>query len=346
MSKMSLADLKSKYNPDQEVLYLRTQVEALEQRLKQEKEATGEERLRTIQLTEAIEAMEPVKMVYKPTNKTETPVTCVLHLTDLHNGKVTKKSETDGFGEFNPEIFTRRLTELGSRVLDKVRAVRSGYNIPNLHIIGTGDYIEGELRHESIATNAYPAPVQAVNAGRDIGSLIGMMAPHFASVTVDMLTLDNHGRLTRKNQSAQGAENNYGYIVAHFVKERCSRQSNVEVRIHAKPSVVISVGQKERYLALHGHQLKGWAGIPYYGFDRRLMLEALKRMDITESRFTKMMTGHFHVATDTLYWMMGGSLSGTDTFDHDQGRHAPAHQTSWLVHDKHGQFDWTRWWLS
>lgn len=346
MSRLTESELVSEYNPAQEVEHLRAQVRDLRKKLDNERDATGEARLRTIQLTEAIGAMEPVKMAYKPTLKSETPVTCVLHLTDLHNGKVTRKSETDGFGEFSPEIFTRRLNELGARVLDKVRAVRSAYNIPNLHIIGTGDYIEGELHHESIATNAYPAPVQAVNAGRDIGSLIGMMAPHFATVTADLLTLDNHGRLTRKNQSAEGAENNFGYIVAHFVKERCSRLSNVEVLIHAKPSAVVSVGRKERYLILHGHQLRGWAGLPYYGFDRRLMLEALKRMDITESRFTKMMTGHFHVATETMYWMIGGSLSGTDTFDHDQGRHAQAHQTSWLVHQKHGQFDWTRWFLS
>jgi hypothetical protein len=345
MSKLSISDIKSKYNPDQEVEHLRAQVADLNKRLKKERDATGEARLRAIQLGEAIESMEPVKMVYKATNKAETPITCVMQITDLHNGKVTCKSATDGFGEFSPEIFTRRLMELGSRVLDKVRTQRGGYNIPRLQIFGTGDYIEGELRREAVATNAYPPPVQAVRASRDIGALICMLAPHFESVTVDMLTLDNHGRLAHKNESAGGAENNYGYIIANYVQDLCARQSNVEVRVHAKPSAVVPVGLKERYLILHGHQMKGWAGLPYYGFDRRLMLEALKRMDITESRFTKMMTGHFHVATDTLYWMIGGSLSGTDEFDHDQGRHAPAHQTSWFVHEKHGQFDWTRWWL-
>jgi hypothetical protein len=342
----TLAEFKSNFAPDQEVEHLRAKVSDLEARLRKERDATGEARLRAIQLADAIEAIEPVKMVYKAGKKASAPVTCVLHLTDLHNGKVTTRSETDGFGEFNPEIFTRRLNELGAYVLDKVAAVRSAYTIPRLQIIGTGDYIEGELHHESVATNAYPAPRQAVAAGHDIGSLVCLMAPHFESVVVDMLTLDNHGRLTRKNQSAQGAENNFGYIVANFVQARCARQSNVEVRIHAKPSAVIAIGKKERYLAMHGHQLKAWASIPYYGFDRRLMLEALKRMDITEARFTKLLTGHWHVATDTMYWMIGGSLSGTDAYDHDYGRHAPAHQTSWLVHETHGQFDWTRWWLT
>jgi hypothetical protein len=340
----SLSEFESRHNPKQEVEHLRAQVRELEQRLKQERKSTGEARVSLLALTEALDAVEPPTMVYKPQKGAGQPVTHVLHLTDLHNGEVTESDEVDGFGEFSPEIFDRRLEELGSKIINHTNIKRHGYNIPTLHILGTGDYISGDIHDELKISNAYPAPVQAVKAGHSIARLVHMLSPHFDHVDVDLLTLDNHGRLTKKNQAAQGGENNWGFVVAHIIKQVMSEQKHVSVRIHAKPSALIAIGP-ERYLCMHGHQIKGWAGLPYYGFDRRVAMEAVKRMGIVESAFTKVVMGHFHTACDTPNWIIGGSLSGTNAFDHSCGRHSEPHQTSWMVHPEHGQFDFTRWWL-
>ena len=342
--KRSLGELKSKHNPDQEVEHLRAQLKQVNAKLKQERDATGEARIITLALTEAIEAADPVKMLYKPPAKDSSRITQVLHLTDLHEGEITKKDEVDGFNEFNPEIFTQRLMELGNKVIEQAKTLRNGYNIPDLHILGTADYISGDIHDELKVTNAYPAPVQAVNCGYKLGALLILLAPHYNHITVDMITLDNHGRMTRKNQASEGGENNWSYVVAHVLKQYVSRLSNVEVKIHAKASMLVNIGS-ERYLGFHGHQIKGWAGLPYYGFDRRIAMEAVKRMNIPEQAFTKMVLGHFHVATNAMNWIIGGSLSGTNPFDHGCGRHAQAHQTSWLVHPKYGEFGFTRWWL-
>lgn len=338
----SLEEFESKHNPKPEVVHLREEVRALEGKVKILTSSLGEQRELNLALTKAIETVDPPKMVYKPSKASGSPITHVLQLTDLHNGEVTKKDEVDGFNEFNPEIFDARLRALATRVVDFTNTQRAGYNIPHLHILGTGDYISGDIHEELKVTNAYPAPVQAVRAGESIGATIAMMAPHFERVTCDFITLDNHGRMTRKNQAAEGGENNYGYVVAHIVKHVLGRFPNVEMRIHPKASALVPVGP-ERYLLFHGHQIKGWAGLPYYGFDRRVALEAVKRMGLPETGFTKLVMGHFHVAVDAPQWLIGGSLSGTNAFDHACGRHAEAHQTSWLVHKKHGQFAWTRW---
>lgn len=345
MKTFSMGELKSKFKPDQEVEYLREQVSSLEGALKKERQSTGEARLQILALTEAIQSAKPASMQYAPAKATKgVPITCVLHLTDLHNGEVTQKDEVDGFGEFSPEIFTERLKSLGEKLLKYVSVQRSGYNIPRLHILATGDYVSGELHHELTATNSYPVPVQAVRCGYDLGALGTMLAPHFESVTWDMITSDNHGRLTRKNQAAEGGLNNWGYVVSHVVKQHLSEHKNVRVNIHAKPSAVVPIGS-EKYLCFHGHEIKGWAGLPYYGFDRRAAMEAVKRMNVPDAAFTKMVFGHFHTAVSTLLYNSGGSLSGTNAFDHACGRHARAHQTSWLVDPDHGEFGFTRWWL-
>lgn len=341
----TINEFKSKFSPAQEVQFLRDEVYELNRKLEKERKETGEARVQILALTEAIERAQPPKMQYVSPKKTPSgAITYTLHLTDTHNGEVVNADEVDGFGGTNPEIATARLQSLAEKVIEHVSVQRAGYHIPQLQILGTADYVSGDIHEELKVTNAYPAPVQAVNSGYDLGQLVTTLAPHFEHVTFDTITLDNHGRMTRKPQAAQGGENNWSYVVAHIVRQHCSRLENVQVNIHAKASALVTVGP-ERYLMFHGHQIKGWAGIPYYGFDRRIALEAVKRMGEPETTFTKMVMGHFHVAVDAPHWIIGGSLTGTNAFDHSCGRHSPPHQTSWLVHEKHGQFGWCRWWL-
>jgi hypothetical protein len=340
----TLKEFKSTFKPEQEVLFLREENELLRAKLMEERKATGEAREQMFALSQAISAAAPVKMVYQPSKKGDTPVTHVLHLTDLHYGEVIVKDEVDGFGEFSPEIAEQRLHRLGENILRITETKRHGYNIPYLHILGTADYISGDIHEELRVTNAFPCPVQAVRCGYALGALVEMFVPHFERITLDMITLDNHGRITPRYQSAEGGLNNWSYVVAQILAQYVSRLSNVEVRIHAKPSALVEIGS-ERYLIFHGHQMRGWAGKPYYGFDRRVAMEAVKRMGVPSQAFTKLVFGHFHTATNEKDWQLGGSLSGTNAYDHSCGRHARAHQTSWLVHPKHGEFDWTRWWL-
>jgi len=98
------------------------------------------------------------------------------------------------------------------------------------------------------------------------------------------------------------------------------------------------------YLIMHGHQVRGWMGKPYYGFDRKVGREAIKRMrsKLPGVLFDRLVMGHWHEPANTLDWIIGGSLSGTDAYDHKNGRYAPPLQPIWLVHPKHGEFDWTR----
>ena len=338
-------DFQKLHNPDPDVVFLRRRVSELENKLNTHKVEMGEMHEIADAVVSAIATCDPVKILYKPQKKNGTPCTHVLHLTDIHYGAVTNKDEVDGFGEFSPEIAEARIASLTNKILTKTETQRSGYNVPDLHIIGTGDFISGGIHQELLVENAFPEPVQAVRCGYMLGAMCMAFAPHFKNITVDMVTLDNHGRLTRKPQAAGGGENNWGYVVAHIVQQHTRLQKNITVNIHAKPTALVVVGP-EKYLAFHGHQIKGWSGKPYYGFDRRAAMEAIKRMGVPDAAFTKLLLGHFHHAMNGDTWMLGGSLSGTDAFDHSCGRHSKPHQTSWFVHrEKYGEFDWTRWWL-
>jgi hypothetical protein len=99
-------------------------------------------------------------------------------------------------------------------------------------------------------------------------------------------------------------------------------------------------------LTSHGDGILGTWGIPFYGIERKKQREAMARMNMPiDKHFDKIVIGHFHSAVNHEHWMIGGSLSGTTEFDHKMGRHSLPHQTAWFVHPRHGEFDWSRWWL-
>ena len=88
-------------------------------------------------------------------------------------------------------------------------------------------------------------------------------------------------------------------------------------------------------------EIGGWAGFPYYGLERRAHREAIKRMTTGLGKFDRVILGHWHAPLCHPYYWIGGSLSGTDAYDHGQGRHAAPSQAAWMVHPRHGEFDRT-----
>jgi hypothetical protein len=226
--------------------------------------------------------------------------------------------------------------------LDFITVQRNGYNIRNLHILCTGDYISGDIQDLRV-TNAFPAPVQAVQCGRMLASLINGLTPVFDNIHVHIVTDDNHGRLTKKPQAKEGGTNNWSYVVAKWVEHSFISTKNVTVNVIAKPWESVECCGR-RYLLTHGHHVSGWMGFPYFGIERLVAREALKRMNAPDIRkFHKVVLGHWHAPLKHPNYFIGGSVSGTDAYDHGQGRYTAAQQVSWLISKKHGEFAWTEW---
>lgn len=333
--------------PRDRLEFLRSRVAELERSQRKTLRSEGE-LLETLDgILKAVKQAEPPAPVKSDPQARASPAPCemVVHVTDWHYGRMQASDEIEGFNEYSPEVARARVAELTRKLLRKAQVQRAGYNVPKLRIICTGDMISGDIHDELRASNAFPAPQQAVECGYLFGAFVSQLSASFEETEVDFVTLDNHGRLTRKPQSTQGGINSWGYIVGEVARRFVTSLPSVRFHLHTCPLAVVKVGP-EKYLCFHGHQIKGFHGIPCYGLDRRVALEAIRRMGMPEVEFTKMLTGHLHVAFNAPKWGIGGSLSGTDTFDHNQGRHAPAHQSSWFVHPEHGEFDWTRWVLT
>lgn len=347
----SKSDFRETLDPSPAVRHLKTQVSTLSSQLNAEKQHRGALVDAFAEVARAVPKAKTRPIIYKggPVRQSDSPVIHLVHLTDWHIGQTTDPQYVEEFGENNWAIHQKRVQMLQDKVIRMTELQRKAYTVDELVVIHTGDYVSGDIHSELLQTNEFPAPVQAVNAGFLLGEFLMSMTPHFKKVRVHLLTTDNHGRITRKPQCEDGGLNNWGYVTAHISKQYVSAQKNIEINIHSGTSTIIAVGP-ERYLAAHGDGIQGTWGIPFYGIERKKQREAMARMNMgDDKKFTKILIGHFHTALNHEHWIIGGSLTGTGSYDHKEGRHSDPHQTSWFVHTGqdgkggHGEFAWTRW---
>ena len=344
----SLEAMRQEHDPSEEVEALRDALRLNDLELADYRKGHGQLSNLFASLQRSVDAISPVREIYIPTarkGKVETPVVAAMQLTDWHNGAQQEPSEIEGFGEFGPEIAKTRVLRLIDGVTNWVETSRHGYNIDKLVIVATGDLMSGDIHEELRVTNAWPSPVQAIKTGELLAESVMSLAPHFKSIEVHFIAADNHSRLTKKPQAKEAGLNSFNYVVGCMAQALLAQQANVTFNLYPLIEKVVNVGGM-RYLCTHGNQLKAWMGIPYYGLQRKVGMEAEHRMNMDASlHFDKLLVGHFHTPINTPRYMMGGSLSGTDAYDHAAGRHGRPSQNAWLVHPTHGEFNWTPFWL-
>lgn len=337
---------------DEEKQQLHRELSAKEQAIKEYRKEHGRLEVffnRVIANIDPIGTLDSVfEKTYRKKRKSETEVIPVGHVTDSHMGAVQEADEIEQFNEYNPDICDKRNIGFIQSFIDWVLLHRNVYNIRNCRLIYTGDLISGDIHDELRVTNAFPVPEQVVRAAQIHTKQIALLSPYFETVIVDFLTEDNHSRLTKKPQAKEAGINSYGYLIARMMEAYLGKHENVTFNIHAMNEKVISVLNRN-YLITHGHNIKAWMGVPWYGIERRVAREATARQgiimdDVLRAKdvgFNKIVHGHFHTPFNTVLYSCGGSVSGTDAYDHGNGRHAEPSQSAWMVHPKYGEFNRT-----
>jgi len=290
----------------------------------------------------------PLPSVYeKGSGKVGSPCAAVMRISDGHMGAVQLPNEIEGFGEYNPELCRSRQVDYAQRFCKWVDVNREAYQIDEVAVIVTGDLISGDIHEELRVTNAFPTPVQCVRAAEVLTEQIRLVASDFDKVVVHFLVEDNHARLTKIPQAKEAGYNSLNYVVGKLAEVYVSNLTNVEFNIYPQFEKVVSVLNRN-YLIAHGHGVRGWMGVPWYGIERHLGKESKNRLniimnDITKAKevgFHKYVFGHFHTYFETDFYSCCPSVSGTDAYDHQNGRHGNPGQSAWLVHPKYAEFNW------
>jgi hypothetical protein len=212
----------------------------------------------------------------------------VLAITDVHWGKKTPT--------FDMDVCKQRFDRAGER-LKRLRDLQSDYEIERLHIALLGDLNDGTMIY---ATQPYHQAQSNVERQADevsdfLAEWIVKQMPIWGAV--DMTAIPgNHGHTGKLGHEAA----NWDIVSYRYLKLKIANA--VKVDIADVPMIIESEGDASTfikkatwrghsYLLYHGHDIRSYAGIPWYGMMNRLIkwqtTRALGGFDVA-------MMGHFH----------------------------------------------------
>ena len=306
------------------------------------------------ELTRNIEPIPPPPPVFIKADTKHNICAAVMRISDPHTGASQDALEIEGLNNYSFAICEKRQMYYVDTFVGWVYRQRKSYPINDCHVIVTGDLVSGDIHQELQVTNEFPAPVAVVKATEVLVQQLHKLAPHFDKVVVEFVTEDNHGRLTKKPQAKEAGKNNYNYIIGMMAKEFLKDCENVTFNIYPQLEAVVTVLNRN-YLITHGHQIRAWMGIPFYGVQRMVGKESSRRMvqmldELREESieavqqakrmgFHKFVMGHYHQWFESYYYSICPSVSGPDAYDVQCGNFHPPGQSAWLVHSEKAEFN-------
>ncbi len=278
----------------------------------------------------------PVKPSAKATRES-----VIQPISDLHAYELVSRARTRGFNEYTAEIMgarMRRLVETHLSIKDRMER-GGGWAFERLVVACNGDLVSGTI-HELERHADAPNIVQAVyGAGMLLAYVIRDLAAAYPEVEV-FCTSGNHGRLPDARRMQQkDPTRNWDTLVCLFAREHLRRLGHVRWYIPDSYSVAYDV-YGWRFLQTHGHDVKSWNAIPWYGLNRLVgnvnALEAARGTPIHYYLFS-----HFHSQSALEHAagesFINGSVIGPNEFVINAlGKADRPTQLMLCVHPEHG----------
>lgn len=204
----------------------------------------------------------------------------VLTLSDLHFGKKT--------ATFSPDIFETRLEELGAKV-KRIHDLLGDYAFDELVIALLGDTVDGsaiyptQFHHQAITNADEQADI--------LSDLLGKFAQEqkktWRKVRFECVP-GNHGRSSKFNHEAQ----NYDLTMYRLLELKC-KDKGIAVNWNKtiNPFVRKINLRGHHFVLYHGHEIRMFQGIPWYGMAMRVFRWLSTRKI---GNFDAILMGHFH----------------------------------------------------
>lgn len=254
----------------------------------------GETQLLIDALSEAATALPLVrpKVAPAPREFTADEEEVVLLFGDTQIGEVVDPLTTGGLGHYNRDVFQSRLDTLQLKVEKIVRSHQTYQPLNTLNIFGLGDFVEGM---DIYPGQAYHIDMTVINqilwGAQRVAQMVVYLTGVFAHINL-FGVLGNHGRLGRKGQFPTTASMDYLFLkqleilLAKYIEEGIVTAEFPETWFQLVERM------DNRFLLVHGDDIKSWMSIPFYGADR-----AVSRWnDLINERFDFFIFGHHHTA--------------------------------------------------
>lgn len=250
---------------DAELRELRSNVKKLSEALGKREEALA-------QMVEAARVPVPrPSFKVAPSNDTLPERSIVLPIYDIQFGQLVAASDT-AFekGEFSVEVFDQRLEAYVSKVIAYLRERAVATNFTELHIVLGGDLVEGDQIYPGMAWQLQHHPIRQVLLLRTkLGNALRVISRFARSeLGVEALGLyavpGNHGKVGGKRAGATPSDYSWDYLAAELLLDEL-RNEQLDIAANVASGALMFETLGHKFLAIHGDEIKGWGGLPFYG---------------------------------------------------------------------------------
>ncbi len=240
-------------------------------------------------LRDEARALPKVDLMWKPPSQKVTQETAVLLYSDPHIGEEVDRDVVCGFGEYSFDIFNKRLKFLAKSMQSIIVRKLTGYKIDKLCIFGLGDMVSGRI-HDELIENSEDIIFQIMNGAFVTAQFVLELAQMFPEIEIDGV-LGNHGRLIKRKYYKK-RYTNWDFVFYQFLGMFLANNSRVKCNF-PKSFFIVKKVRDWTFLLIHGDNIRGWMGIPWYGIERMMW----KLGDLLKDKGIKIdyrILGHFH----------------------------------------------------
>lgn len=264
----------------------------------------------------------------------------ILPLSDFHIGEIVVPTEINNLNCYDLSIAEWRINKLVNDINKIKTNALTGYELTTLHIPLLGDIISGIIHDELRETNQGGVVWMVMEAQRILTETIIKLREIFPEVKIYSVA-GNHGRLTPKIRFKQGYDS-LDQIVAEFIKMQLNHVDCSETFTCEVPNSLVMTTKigEHKFMFEHGHGIRMYNGIPYYGLNRYATDNQISLLDGKLETIDHFIIGHFHqsakIPISGANFFMNGSLIGTNEYSRNK-LHRSTQPCTWFFGIKPSQ---------
>jgi len=240
------------------------------------------------------------------------PEVAVAILSDWQLGKRTPN--------YNTAVAEERVERLARKIRELTAIQRAHHPVRHLHVWLLGDLVEGELIFPGQAHRIDASLYRQVtlDGPRILGSFLRTMAASFEAIHC-FGVIGNHGAIGGGQRREMHPETSADMMLYRIVQQLTADQRRITWTLPetAGERAWYLIDQIGNYscLLIHGDQIRGWAGIPWYGFKTKVPQWASGAIE----PFGDVACGHFHQKTQMSFpgrrkARVNGTLESMNTY--------------------------------
>lgn len=195
----------------------------------------------------------------------------VLPIYDQQYGQFVRPTDTPGGkGAFDAQIFDQRLARWVEAVTGSVRDYAAAHRVEEVIVPLGGDQVEGDEIFPGQAWQLEMGPPQQVwqlacKLEAALKTVLHFMREEIGAGYVGLYAVPgNHGKVGGKKSGARPADYSWDWLLYKILFDKLRAEPIDQFGIEVGGSLFFRAAGHE-FQAIHGDQIRGWGGLPFYG---------------------------------------------------------------------------------